>query len=66
MLGYMGCIARWSEDMRARFSAGTFGRIVPLLADGEDRTEFVRIAVDCEIERRERAVRKVASSRRED
>lgn len=43
---------RWSEDMQARFAEGTFDRIAAVLEDGEDRTDFVRMAVEREIERR--------------
>ena len=44
---------KWSEDMQARFRAGTFARIAALLEETEDRTDFVREAVDREITRRE-------------
>jgi hypothetical protein len=44
---------RWSEDMQARFPAGTFERISKVLADYEDRTDFVREAVERELKRRE-------------
>lgn len=49
---------RWSEDMQARFQDGTFDRIAAVLQDGEDRTDFVREAVDRELKRRERAMSK--------
>jgi len=49
---------RWSEDMQARFEEGTFDRIAALLDEGEDRTDFVREAVDRELTRRERLKRK--------
>lgn len=45
---------RWSEDMQARFAAGTFARITAVLTEGEDRTDFVREAVERELKRRER------------
>lgn len=45
---------RWAEDMQARFAEGTFARINDVLTDGEDRTDFVREAVDRELRRRER------------
>ncbi|WP_146618668.1 YlcI/YnfO family protein [Rhodoplanes elegans] len=45
---------RWAEDMQARFPEGTFDRIAAVLSDGEDRTDFVRDAVDRELARRER------------
>jgi hypothetical protein len=44
---------RWSEDMLARFPEGTFERIEAVLAEREDRTDFVRAAVERELERRE-------------
>lgn len=49
----MGRKKRWSEDMQARFGEGTFERIAAVLKATEDRTEFVRIAVDNELRRRE-------------
>jgi hypothetical protein len=41
--------------MLARFPEGTFERIEAVLAEREDRTEFVRAAVERELERRETA-----------
>lgn len=43
--------------MQARFAAGTFDRITAVLGDGEDRTDFVREAVDRELKRREKRVK---------
>jgi hypothetical protein len=48
---------RWLEDMQARFPEGTFGRIAAVLVEGEDRTDFVRDAVDRELRRREKAAK---------
>ena len=48
---------RWSEDMQARFPEGTFERIEAVLDDGEDRTDFVREAVEQLLKKRERAPR---------
>jgi hypothetical protein len=45
---------RWSEDMVARFPEGTFTRIQAVLEGKEDRTDFVREAVERELKRRER------------
>lgn len=45
---------RWAEDMQARFREGTFARIEAVLEDKEDRTDFVREAVERELKRRER------------
>jgi hypothetical protein len=44
--------------MIARFAAGTFARIEAVLAEDEDRTDFVREAVEREIKRRENRRRK--------
>jgi hypothetical protein len=52
----MGRTKRWSEDMQARFPEGTFDRIEAVLGDGEDRTAFVRAAVERELKRRERTM----------
>jgi len=51
----MGRKKRWHA---AKFPEATFDRIPPLLAEKEDRTDFVRKAVEREIERREKAERK--------
>jgi len=45
---------RWAEDMVARFAEGTFARIQAVLEGKEDRTDFVREAVERELKRRER------------
>lgn len=50
----MGRKKRWAEDMQARFEEGTFDRIEAVLGEGEDRTDFVREAVERELKRRER------------
>ena len=39
--------------MVARFAAGRFARIEAVLAETEDRTDFVRAAVERELARRE-------------
>ena len=49
---------QWAEDMQARFADGTFDRIAAVLRKGEDRTDFVRAAVEREIDAREREVRR--------
>ena len=46
------------EQMPARLPEGTFARIDAVLADKEKRADFVREAVDRELERREKAARK--------
>jgi hypothetical protein len=50
----MARILKFIEHMVARFPAGTFERISAVLEAGEDRAEFVRSAVEKEIQRRER------------
>lgn len=50
----MGRKKRWDEDMQARFPEGTFARIAAVSGEGEDRTDFVREAVERELKRRER------------
>jgi len=44
----------WSENMQARFRDGTFARIAKVLGEREDRTDFIREAVERELERREK------------
>jgi metal-responsive CopG/Arc/MetJ family transcriptional regulator len=44
--------AAWAENMQARFSKGTFAKIDAVLRESEERTQFVREAVEREIERR--------------
>lgn len=46
---------QWMEEMQARFAEGTFERIADVLGQNEDRTDFVRTAVDNEIRRRNRS-----------
>lgn len=53
----MGRKKQWAEDMQARFPEGTFERIAMALEGKEDRTDFVRAAVERELKRRERANR---------
>lgn len=54
----MGRKKRWAEDMVARFPEGTFERIAAALVGKEDRTDFVREAVERELRRREREARR--------
>jgi hypothetical protein len=53
----MGRKKMWAEDMVARFAEGTFKRMDAVRNDGEDRTDFVREAVERELKRRERRER---------
>lgn len=48
----MGRKKMWSEDMQARFPDGTFDKIDAVLEEFESRTDFVRIAVHLELQRR--------------
>ena len=48
----------YPDVMQARFRRDTFARIEGVLEEDEDRTEFVRRAVDRELKRREAAARK--------
>jgi hypothetical protein len=50
----MGRKRRWHEDVLARFPKGALARIKAVLEPAEDRTDFIRIAVEREIRRRER------------
>jgi hypothetical protein len=54
MASRVGRKKRWAEDMQARFPEGTFARIEAVMQADEDRTDFVRDAVEREIKRRER------------
>jgi hypothetical protein len=49
---------KWAEDMQARFPKGTFARIAAVLSPTEDRTDFVREAVERELRRREELKKK--------
>lgn len=51
----MGRPPLWSQNMQARFRSGTFERIGVVLREDEDRTDFVREAVERELERREKS-----------
>jgi len=48
----MGRKKLWHEDMQARFPEGTFEAIDEVLEEGEDRTQFVRCAVERELQYR--------------
>lgn len=50
----MGRKKMWSEDMVARFAKGTFARMDAVRDEGEDRTDFIREAVERELKRREK------------
>lgn len=48
----MGRNRQWKEDMQARFQSGTFDRIDRLKHPHETQTDFVRKAVEEELNRR--------------
>jgi hypothetical protein len=50
----MGRKLRWPERVMAKLAAGTLARVAAVLEKGEDRTAFMREAIDREIERREK------------
>ncbi len=54
----MGRKKRWPERVGAKFAAGTLDRIASVLAKGEVRLDFIREAVERELERRERKPRR--------
>jgi hypothetical protein len=55
---------KWHEQMQARFAPGTFARIAVILGETEDRTDFVREAVERELRRREAERRRSGPTRR--
>jgi len=48
----MGRKLRWPERVMAKLAAGTLERIAAVLEKGEERTAFLRDAIEREIERR--------------
>jgi hypothetical protein len=60
----MGRKRRWPERIGAKFAAGTLERIATVLGEGEERTAFIRQAVEREIERRQKAEKKPAPRKR--
>lgn len=50
-----GARQKWVDNMIARFPEGTFERIAAVLEGSEDRTDFVREAVERELKRREKS-----------
>lgn len=53
-------------EVREIVVEGTFTRISAVLRDGEDRTDFVRTAVEREIDAREREARRLAKADKAD
>jgi metal-responsive CopG/Arc/MetJ family transcriptional regulator len=43
----------WPERREMALPAGTLDRIAAVLRDGEDRSDFVRLAIERELARRE-------------
>ena len=60
----MGRKLRWPERVMAKLAAGTLARIATVLEKDEERTAFLREAVDREIQRREAAKPKRPARRR--
>jgi hypothetical protein len=60
----MGRKKQWPERVGAKFAAGTLDRIAAALADGEERTAFIREAVERELARREKAAAKTIPQKR--
>ena len=60
----MGRKKQWAEDMQARFQEGTFDRIAAVLDGKEDRTDFVRAAVERELQAREKRRRIISDESR--
>ena len=58
MISLMARPQRYTESMLARFAAGTLSRIRAVLDAGEAVADVVREAVDRELGRRERAVKR--------
>ena len=50
----MGRKKMWSEELLGRFPEGTIYRIHAVLAENEPMTEFIRVAVEKELQLRER------------
>jgi hypothetical protein len=60
----MGRKLRWPERVGAKFAEGTLARIAAVLIDDEERTAFIREAVEREIERRESGQKRRPSPRK--
>jgi hypothetical protein len=59
-------VRKFFDKMLSRFPPGTFDRIAAVLGPTEDRSDFVRAAVEQELKRREQqATGRKASTRRE-
>lgn len=50
----MGRKMEWPDKAIAALPTGTFDRIAAVLVDGESRTDFFRLSVETELQRRER------------
>ena len=46
----------WTDEINGRFMAGTKARIDAVRLEGEDRSDFLRAAVEAELKRREIAI----------
>ena len=58
MLRPMARKKKFTEVTPARFSPGTFERIERVLGPTEDRADFIREAVETELDKRERAAKR--------
>jgi hypothetical protein len=63
MASRVGRKLRWPERIGAKFPPGTLARITRVLEKGEVRLDFIRAAVEAELERRERKPAKKPRSR---
>jgi hypothetical protein len=60
ILGSMARKKKFTEVTPARFAPGTFDRIERVLGATEDRADFIRDAVETELEKREREAKRAA------
>lgn len=50
----------WHENVNLTLPDGAKARMDSLLREGEDRLDLIRVAIDRELERRERAAKKAS------
>jgi hypothetical protein len=60
--GKMGRKKMWSENINLSLPEGAKARMDSLLQAGEDRLDLIRLAIDREIRRREKALRTAGRS----
>lgn len=56
--GRVGRKKLWHENVNLTLPEGAKARMDSMLREGEDRLDLIREAIECELERRERAGRK--------